>query len=532
MPLPPGQAIFPLTIAGGLATEYGPRAPTTLDNDGRVVVPYLLFADNAAWSFDGWPKKMPGATRVNTTTTGATDAVMGIFDHWRQGTAGTQVQKRVIYAGTAIYKDDADGVWDSLATGLEANMMPWAAGMNDVLVLASTSNTDVPQRYNQTNIANLGGTPPNFAFHVEHKDRMFAAGVVANPSRLYYTALGLHEDWVGTGSGSIDIFSDDGDRITGLWSMKDELLIFKGPNHGSIYRLIGSSPTGAQAFQLVPFLRGVGCTSQQSIVAMREDLLWWDQNGIHSLRATAAFGDYALGFVSAPIASLFRDELNHSRFGFVWGQAFVAEGYVLWTVSQTGATTNNLVLMLDFRFTPPRFSRWPAYQMASIGMVLDGTRGRIPWFGSYTGFVCRGNSTTPTVNTLAYTTRVQFPYLSFGDPFYDKGVLHGRIAFRPKADTDFTVSYRRDENVLQTATIAQAGTVITLGDAAAPVAATDFMLDVDLLDSSLLRHEFFDMEGTFKDLQLELGDVVSAFEPHDLAILVEQRGMAFVTPPG
>ena len=531
MPLPEGQAIFPLTIAGGLATEYGPRAPTVLDGDGRVVVPYLRIADNCAWGFDGWPKKMRGATRVNSTTTGATAAVTGIFDYWRQGTGGTQVQKRVIYSGTTILKDDADGTWDSLATGLEAAMMPWGAVMNDELVLASTSNTDVPQVYDQTGIGNLGGTPPNFAFHVEHKDRMWASGVVSAPSRLYYTALGNHEDWVGSGSGSIDIFSDDGDRVTAIWSMKDELLVFKGPNHGSIYRLLGSSPSGAQAFQLIPFVRGIGATNQQSLVAMRDDLLWWDQNGIHSLAATAAFGNYAQGFVSTPISSLVRDELNHSRFGAIWGQPFVAEGYVLWTVSRAGVTTNDLILMLDFRFNPPRFSQWPAYQAASIGMVLDGTRGRIPWFGTYTGFVLRGNSTTATVNQTAYRTRVQFPYLSFGDPFFDKGVLHGRIAFTPMADTDFTVTYTRDEHEPQTATIAQAGTVVTLGDAALP-ASTDFMLDDSTLGGADLRHEFFPLTGTFKDLQLELDDVVSSFEPHDLAILVETRGLAFATPPG
>ena len=42
----------------------------------------------------------------------------GIHDYWRAG-SGALTQKRVIVSGTAIYKDDADGVWDSIGTGFE-----------------------------------------------------------------------------------------------------------------------------------------------------------------------------------------------------------------------------------------------------------------------------------------------------------------------------------------------------------------------------------------------------------------------------
>ncbi|MDP3769069.1 MAG: hypothetical protein Q8S13_13720, partial [Dehalococcoidia bacterium] len=313
-----------LAPTGGLSTEFGPYARYRLDPDGRVILPYLLTGNNITYNLDGWPQKMPGATRVNTTTTGASDAVMGVFDYWRQGTTNAQVQKRLIYAGDEIFKDDADGVWDSLASGLQTGLMPWVAYMNDEAVLATTSNVDVPQAYDQSTLANLGGTPPNFAFHAEHKDRMFAAGVWAQPSRLYYSVLGDHENWTGAGSGSIDFFSDDGDRITALHSMREELLVFKGPNHGSIFRLLGSSPTGAFAFAVIPFVTGVGCTGQQSMIRRQNDLLWWDQNGVHSLNATAAFGDFEESYLSEPIATLYRDELNHSRLNFVWGAAFAA----------------------------------------------------------------------------------------------------------------------------------------------------------------------------------------------------------------
>ena len=517
--------IFPLAMAGGFDTDSGPSASFAQDPQGYVVVPWLIDADNAVFELDGWPRKMPGAARVNTTPTGATDAVMGGVDYWRQGTSGAPAQMRVIYAGSVIYKDDADGVWDSLSTGNEAGEMPAFAIMNDNLILATTSNTDVPRTYDQSSITNLGGTPPNFAFHVEHKDRMWAAGVIANPSRLYYSALGNPADWTGAGSGSIDFFSDDGDQLTGLASHHDELVVFKGPNHGSLYRLIGSSPTGAEAFQVLPFVTGVGCTSHQSIIRAGKDLVWWDQNGIHSLIATANFGDYDQAFLSRAFARYYRESLNHTRLDFVTGVNWTNAGLALWTVSRSGATTNNLILGLDYRFRPARAFLWPAYAAASLFIVRDGTAGRIPWAGTYTGLVLRTNQTSRNLDGTAYPYRVTCPGLTFGaDAFYDKVAGRGRVGFAPKGDTTFSVRWTRDANTQQSASVSQGGGA-TLGDSADP-----FTLDTDTLGGNTFASAFFDMEGSFKELSLQLlqDDLDVDCEPHSLAVEVDPAGLGAV----
>ena len=142
-----------------------------------------------------------------------------------------------------------------------SDKMPWAEVMNDYLILASTSTTDVPATWDQTTYANLGGTPPNFAFHVQHKDRMWAAGVSGQLSRLYYSASGNHADWVGAGSGAIDVAPTDGDILTAIASHKNELIVFKGRSRRSIFRITGSAPTGADAFAMVPFIKGVGAAN-------------------------------------------------------------------------------------------------------------------------------------------------------------------------------------------------------------------------------------------------------------------------------
>lgn len=521
--MPPTKAqIFALSIDGGYNTEAGPSAGFRANEAGVVSVPWLTRANNVTFSLDGWPRKMPGASKVNSSATGATDHVMGIFDYWKSTTSGDLVQKRLIYSGTDILKDDADGIFDSLSLTLEADKMPWFEVFDDKCIMASTSTVDVPQTYDQSTIANLGGTPPNFSIFTEHKDRMWAAGVDALKSRLYYSVLSSAADWTGSGSGSIDISPDDGDVITGLVSHKDQLIIFKGPNKGSIWRITGSAPTGDDAFALRVFIRGVGCTSQQSIVRVRDDLLWWDDLGIHSLTATAAYGDYNEAFVSAPIATDFTKWLNHSRFRSVWGVNFAQGGYAAWTVSRSGSSTNNLIIVFDYRFNPPRFSYWPVASVASIGIVKDTSRETVPWFGTYTGFVLRGNRSDRNWMGNAISADTILPYLSFGDPFYDKQIVAARIGFQPKGISSFTIGYKRDAQTQQTVSIPQTGTAAILGSTASP-----FMLNTSILGAKRYINKFFEPTGQFKEIQFQLTEptVNVDFEPHSLAVQVESAGV-------
>lgn len=519
----PEEQTFTLSLDGGWNPEAGPMAPTRISGDNLVSVPWLVEAQNLVYSADGWLRKMPGASNVNTTATGASDNVMGIFDYHRSTASGDPVQRVVVYADTQIYSwTPGETTLTSIATGRVADVMPAFEIMNDVLVLAETSTTDVPATWNQTTFANLGGSPPNFSFHIQHKDRMWAAGVDSNKSRLYYTVLSNQADWTGTGSGSIDISPDDGDVITGLASHKNRLVVFKGPNRGRIIFITGSAPTGSDAFAQVPFIRGIPCANHQSIVPYRDDLLWWSDLGIHSLVATAAFGDFNEAFISAAIQGYFNSQLNHSRFRFVWGQNFVPGGYVLWTVARAGLTDNNAILLWDYRFTPARFALWPAASVASIGIVRDTNRETVPWYGTYTGRVMRGNRTARNFGGTAYTIDILFPYLTFGDPTYDKTLEGGRIGVTPKGDTSFTFGWQRDGATQQTESVTQGG-VPTLG-----ASSDQFVLDTSPLGGGRYIDRFpTTLAGSFKALQIELeqGTVDVDFEPHSLALSLTGAGI-------
>ena len=200
------------TFGGGWAPDFGPSVDLGPSQSGELVIPYLLEAENNRYSLDGGPVKIGGADKLNAAVMESGAAIRGLFDFWRLGTSASPTQKRIVHVGTKILKDAADGTFTDLFTGLTSNSIPSYSVFGDALILSQTGN-DVPRWYDNTTAQNLAGSPPNFAFSTAHKNRVWAAGVTDNPSRLYYCALLDEEDWTGAGSGFIDIEPDDGEGV-------------------------------------------------------------------------------------------------------------------------------------------------------------------------------------------------------------------------------------------------------------------------------------------------------------------------------
>ena len=52
-------------------------------------LPWLNSATNVVYSLDGGPRKAPGTNTLNSSVIETSQAVRGIYDYWRLGTAGT-----------------------------------------------------------------------------------------------------------------------------------------------------------------------------------------------------------------------------------------------------------------------------------------------------------------------------------------------------------------------------------------------------------------------------------------------------------
>ena len=488
------------TIAGGWQPDLSPSVEASLDRDGRIIIPHLTDAKNCVFGPPGTIqelRKIFGLAKLNSSALESGSTIAGMFDYWRFAGSLSGTQRRVVLVGTTIKADAADGTFSDIRTGRAAAAIPAFAVMNDELVIATDG--DVPQLYDGTTCANLGGSPPNFSFCVQHKNRMWAAGVAAAGSTLYYSVGDDHEDWAGAGSGSILVDSADGDRITGLASHKDRLFVFKGPNRGSIYMITGSTPTGTDAFAKVPFVYGVGAACHQAIFPFGNDIGFMTGHGaVHSLKATDAYGSFSLASLSNGLDEYLSANLNFNRIKFVQAISDQLNSRVYFTISVNANATHNRVLVMDYRFNPVRwtYADWKA--AASLAIVKDtGNNGRpVVMFGGYDGFVRKPTTSSSVDGSTAISVKVTTPFLHYGFPQKMKTMNGGAVTIIPLNSGNFEARWFRDNNAYQSETVAQGGGAVL----------DTFVLDTDVLGGGRSSDRFFRAEtgGEARSIAWEL----------------------------
>lgn len=500
---------------GGWATDYGPTVDIAPDYSGkiggvtgRVAIPFLIDAENCLFELDGGPHKIGGTTKLNSVAVAGGAAVQGVYDYWHQGTAGSPVRKRILHAGTLIMRDNDDGTFLSLFTGLTSGAIPAYSTFNDLLIISSDAVGDVPKSWDGATAQNLAGSPPRFSFSCTHKNRSWAAGDYSNPSRLYYSANVNPEDWVGVGSGSIDIDINDGDMITGIASHMDSLFVFKGPNKGSIHRITGSSPTGSDAFARITFVRGMGASWHNAIFPFADDLGFVSQFGsVHSLSATQSFGSFEEASLSRSInVNWIRAHLNYTRLRNIWAVTDPLTSVVYITATWDGGTTNNTVLAMDFRRAPTiiAWSKITAYSMASLGLFVDSNGIRRVLGGGNDGFVRRLNVTDRSIDgATALNYKVTTPSLNFGNPILMKTLERGSVGIAPKGNFTGTFGWTRDNNAQQTQTFTQGG-----GDVLGSASSNQFTLGTSALGGAQFVDRFMEFEtgGEFRSIQFQITD--------------------------
>lgn len=508
-------------FAGGWATDFGPTSDV-LPEGGIVAVPFLVDADNVIYELDGSPHKAPGAVKLNSSALESGADVKGIYDYWITGTTYSATQHRLCHVGTKIKKDDADGSFSDIFTGLESGKVPDYTTFNDIVIIASDSTVDVPKSWDGTTAQNLAGSPPNFAFSVAHKNRVWAAGDASNPSRLYYSAYLNPEDWTGLGSGEINIAPDDGDRITGIVSFKNELWVFKGPYKGSIWRIQGSAPTGTDPFALRDFVKGIGAVAHNTIFPFSDDIgFMWSDGSIRSLKATAAYGDFSEVALSRPISVYIREHFNFQRLTHAQAVTWEELGIVLFAVPIDTNQQPNTLLMLDYRFQNVRWARWSSFSNACISLasVVDSAASnrRIIMAGGSDGFIRKYGQATRTIDdSTSISYKVTLPHLNYGQADVLKSLNGGAIGFQPKNDQSVTLGWTRDNNAQQTLTVTQGGTAVL----------DSFVLGTDTLGGARFVDRFFRTEegGEFRSVSFEVRNNVAGedVEIHSIsAILTE-----------
>ena len=487
------------TFEGGWSSNLGTF--TVVPANRASPISFLTEAENIVYELDGGFRKSHGTAKLNSAALESGATVTGIYDFW----SGAGVQKRIIHVGTTCKKDDADGTFTNIFTGLTLNAVPNYSQLDDLVIIASDAAADTPKSYDGSTAQALAGTPPNFSFSTVHQGRVWASGVAANPSRIYFSTYLNPEGWSGTGSGWIDIDPNDGDAVKGMISHNGDLFVFKGPYKGSIHRITGDAPTGSSPFAHRIFIRGVGAVSQNAIFRFSNDIgFLWSDGMVHSLASVAAYGEFKERALSFPIHEWVRDHVNFSALNKAWSVLSCDCGWVLIAVPIDGGTAPNQVLLMDYRFEPFRWAKWTdAYKIRSMTEVVDpaDSNRQIIMAGCSDGFVRKLYQPVRSIDDAGYPMRVTTPFIDYGaTPEILKALTAVGLTTIPKSDKPVAFRYARDTHPQQQIDISQGGSHYL-----APTDGTPFILDTSTLGAASHQRTFSDVieGGEFRDIQYE-----------------------------
>lgn len=433
-------------FGGGFAPDFGKLVSGYPTETGEVEIPYVLNAQNVFWKLDGGIRKIGGADQLSAEL-GSGSVIYGLYDYWKIGTSGSPTNRKVCHVSTVIMQDQGSDTYVNLFTGLEAGKHPNYSTFNDLLIIASDSNTDVPKSWDQSTAQNLAGSPPNFAFSTKHRGRQWASGVASAPSRVYYSAANDPEDWSGAGSGFLDIEPGDGDKVTGLASYKNELWVFKGPNKGSIHRIAGATPND---FERILFTTGLGCVAHSTIATYKDDLIFMTPSGsIRSLKATAAFGDYSDAALTFPLNDWLVSNIKYANLYQAWTVVDPTTSRIYIAITTGAGTYNNTILCYDYQFEsvqkPNRWSliyAWPVHSLASY--TSNGLH--LVMGGGYDGYVRQLNIADRDIDgTTSYTGLVTTPHINYGSSSQEKTIYAIGATVSPvNTDDGLEFDWKRD----------------------------------------------------------------------------------------
>jgi hypothetical protein len=216
----PQQTTIRHLFRGGWAPDLNDVAEVKVVEAGEtfmvVEVPFLAEALNVEFTMDGGTRKIGGTERVNSTTLEAGTAILGGYDYWRHGVAGSPTQKRLVAVGTKVKKDDADGTFADIITGRTAGSIPHFSQFIDVAIIANNSS-DVPWSYDQTTARRLQNDP-TILFAGAGLDDASAGGAYTGDTNATFevtiksaAASPDTYDWTKNGAGgAVDVAMDAG----------------------------------------------------------------------------------------------------------------------------------------------------------------------------------------------------------------------------------------------------------------------------------------------------------------------------------
>jgi hypothetical protein len=267
----------------------------------------------------------------------------------------------------------------------------------------STYNIDVTdEEINNQIIAAPGmhsnDPPPSGGRYLAlHEGRLF----VSDGNDIYYSQINKPEAFTGD---AISGISRDGQKVTGLFAVGGQLLIFK---QDSVWAVYGSDP---QTWQVRLLIQDIGCVSHRSIVSAEGILFWWSEQG--PVAWSSDLPDQVGQKFIAP--TIHPSEINSTSYNLICAAVDLTEQKVHFAYPSSSSTRADLILTFNYRVGRFEGVSDPM-DVASLTTASDSSDRPWVFLGNYNGqiFKCgRGSldglpESTPHTGTFVATATTQ-----------------------------------------------------------------------------------------------------------------------------
>lgn len=278
----------------------------------------------------------------------------------------------------------ARNIYRTLGTGSAGTILFFVGTINDNVTTVFNDNvadTDLGAILEYDN-----DKPPILSFIKTHKNGLFGVEA-ANPNRMWFSKRFNYSAWPALFF--IDIDSNDGDVISGIYPFFDQLVIFK---RKSIYILSGTDETNYSIQRANTDFR-VGCVAFRSIALLDNQLAFLSERG------PFVFDGLRVQYIGDKIESIFNKTNPNLNSVFNWVQQGICcasaykrdfKNWYFLAIPCGASNRNNLILVYDFVV-----QAWQVFDgiLASSLAIFEENKTPFLYSGDYNGFLWKQDDT-------------------------------------------------------------------------------------------------------------------------------------------
>jgi hypothetical protein len=400
-------------LTGGILGLADPFSPVSRPLGYLSSVKNLIRADKTG------AETRPGRAQVGDKV-GST-RILGLATLYTQSGA----KKLVAGSGTGwkVY-NPTPKTWDSIKAGLTADTKFEGACIDDLLIL--TNGKEGVQKYDGSDVADLGGSPPKSPFIAVGYRRVF---LVDLPHQLAACNPGDPTEWTGEDSATISINAKDGDTITWIQFYGTNLYIWK---RHSLHELHGPELGYVSANWRNFKVANVGTPNGRTIAGVGGALFWLSDSP-NNKGIVAWTGGGSPQLISDPIKGII-DRIN-------WDNVSTAaagtdgEGNYLLSVPLDSATTPTHTIV--YCTLDGSWWLWEGWVPTVYGSYRLSTDKETYLFGDNTGYVYSIGGDDDAGTAISYEAIVGPAVL--GSATQEKRVRRAYIVASGKEQETFTL---------------------------------------------------------------------------------------------